>query len=54
MGVHVAALNIPFMQSVLGTTAPTLEQWALLVALGATVLVVMELHKFRLWLRRTD
>jgi magnesium-transporting ATPase (P-type) len=54
MGVHVAALYTPFMQAVLGAAAPTLEQWALLVALGATVLVVMELHKFRLWLRRTD
>ena len=49
--VHLAALHLPVMQGVLGATMPSWQEWALLLALAASVVVVMELHKLTWRLR---
>jgi magnesium-transporting ATPase (P-type) len=45
LGLHLAAINIPLMQSVLYVAPISLAQFGLLVALAASILVVMELFK---------
>jgi magnesium-transporting ATPase (P-type) len=45
---HVAALYLPFMQAIFQTTALSLEEWALAIVAGATVLVAVEIDKYRL------
>lgn len=51
VAVHLAALYLPFTQSLLGFEPLPLGQWAVLGAGAATVLVVMEAHK-AWWKRR--
>jgi hypothetical protein len=46
--VHGAALYTPFFQRLLDVSPPSAEEWITLVALAATILVVMEAHK---WMR---
>ncbi len=43
--VHLAALEFPITQRVLGATMPSLEVWATLIVLASSVVVVIELHK---------
>jgi magnesium-transporting ATPase (P-type) len=44
-GIHVLALQIPFMQSVLKAELPDLTSWMALLLLAATVLVASEVFK---------
>jgi P-type Ca2+ transporter type 2C len=46
--LHIAALYQPFMQAVFQTTGLGLEQWALAIGAGATVLFAVEIDKLRL------
>ena len=48
--VHLAALYTPFFQDLLGIQPLAADEWLLLLALAAPVIVVMELHKA--WRRR--
>jgi magnesium-transporting ATPase (P-type) len=50
--VHVASLYLPWGQLLLSTQPVGLKEWALLVALSLSILVVMELHKLW-WALRT-
>jgi magnesium-transporting ATPase (P-type) len=52
--IHLIALNLPVTQQVLGATMPTLEQWAVLIILASSVIVVMELHKLFRFLQPLD
>jgi magnesium-transporting ATPase (P-type) len=45
LSVHVAALYTPAFQKLLSIAPPTLDEWARLVGLAASIVVVMELHK---------
>jgi magnesium-transporting ATPase (P-type) len=51
-GVHVMAMHVAPMQSILGTAPIPLHTWAVLVALALTVLVAGELHKLTWRFRR--
>lgn len=44
-GLHILAMNVPFMQTVLRTAPISLSQWALLAMLALPMLAVMELYK---------
>jgi P-type Ca2+ transporter type 2C len=46
--IHVAVMNLPFMQDVLGTAPATLTTWLVVAALAVLVVPAMELHKW-LW-----
>ncbi|MEN8159459.1 MAG: HAD-IC family P-type ATPase, partial [Myxococcota bacterium] len=48
LGIHLAALQAPFFQTLLGVAPLTLQTWGELAASAAVILVVMELHK--LWI----
>jgi magnesium-transporting ATPase (P-type) len=48
LGVHLAALFTPALQTLLGVAPPSPMQWLSLAALAATIVLVMELHK---WIR---
>jgi magnesium-transporting ATPase (P-type) len=50
LGVHLAALHLPFLQRLLQISPPSLAEWGSLVLLAAPIIVVMELHKE--WRRR--
>ena len=50
--IHVAMLYLPFGQVLLSTEAVQPGQWALLLALSLSILIVMELHK--LWWNRRN
>jgi len=54
MGVHLAALHVPYMQAVLRAAPLSLGQWGTLALFGASILLVMEAHKLlrRVWNRR--
>lgn len=45
LGLHLLAMQLPFMQGLLGVAPVTLAQFGGLALLAATVLVVMELYK---------
>ena len=45
-GIHIAAMNIPFMQELLGIGPVSLETWAALLALASLVVVGMEIFKW--------
>jgi hypothetical protein len=44
-GLHILAMNVPFMQTVLRTAPISLTQWGLLAMLALPMLAVMELYK---------
>lgn len=44
-GLHVLCMHLPPMQKVLGISTATLQQWALMLVLAASMLVVMEVFK---------
>jgi Ca2+-transporting ATPase len=46
VAVHLAATYTPFFQDLLGVSPLTLPEWGVLVALAATIVVVMETHKW--------
>lgn len=50
--VHVVAMHLPLLQSVLRTEPVELETWGVLIALALTVLAAMELHKWTWRLRQ--
>ncbi|KQC04268.1 MAG: ATPase [Methanolinea sp. SDB] len=45
-GIHIAAMNTPFMQDLLGIGPVSLETWAALLALASLVVVGMEIFKY--------
>ncbi|PKL77408.1 MAG: ATPase [Candidatus Melainabacteria bacterium HGW-Melainabacteria-1] len=47
--LHIAAMYLPIGQQVLGLTPPTLSQWLIYLALGSSILWLMEGDK---WFRR--
>jgi P-type Ca2+ transporter type 2C len=47
-GIHILALHLPLLQTVLRTEPITLAQWGVLLLLALPLLVVMEVYK---WLR---
>lgn len=49
--IHVAVVNVPFMQNLLRVTALPLHYWFVLGGIAAVVFVVMEIYKF---VRRAD
>jgi len=49
---HIGALHLPFMQRIFMTVPLTLEQWALVVGVGASIIVASEIDKFFLRRRR--
>jgi Ca2+-transporting ATPase len=49
VGIHVAALYLPLTQFVLRVAPIPLDVWWRIIAVAASILVVVELHK---WLRR--
>lgn len=49
--VHVIAMYVPFLQSMLGTEPVDLQTWVMVLSLALTVLVAMEIHKWS-WNRR--
>ncbi len=49
--LHIAALYIPFTQTVLRTEPVTLSMWLTLLGLASSILITIELHKF-IWRRR--
>jgi magnesium-transporting ATPase (P-type) len=52
--VHLLAMYVPLLQSVLRTEPVSLPTWAVLVALASTILVAMEIHKWTWRLRGRD
>jgi len=50
--VHVTAMHVPLMQRLLQTEPIDGKTWLVLVALAATILVVMEIHKWAWSLRQ--
>ena len=43
---HIGALHLPFMQALFSTVPLAWEQWLMVVAVGATIIVVAEIDKF--------
>ncbi len=52
--IHIAALYVPFTQTVLRTEPVSLSTWLTLLCLASSVLIVMELHKLLWRLRYRD
>ena len=46
LGLHVAAMHLPWMQQVLAVRPPTAGEWVLLPALAVSLLVLMEVQKY--------
>ncbi len=44
-GLHILAMNLPFMQTVLRTAPISPSRWLLLAGLALPMLAVMELYK---------
>jgi Ca2+-transporting ATPase len=44
-------IYVPFLSDAFGTTAPSMQEWGLLVALAATVVPVLEMVK---WMARRE
>jgi magnesium-transporting ATPase (P-type) len=53
VSLHIAALYLPFTQFVLRVTPLDLETWAWMIAVAASVIVVVEIHKLVRGPRRT-
>ena len=45
-GIHILAMNIPFMQRVLNIAPVSFLEWMYLLLLASTVLIAMEIFKF--------
>lgn len=45
--IHVAATEVPFLQSLLRTQSLPIDQWLILAAIAASVLLTIELYKWR-------
>lgn len=45
LGIHIAALHLPFTQEVLRFEPLSLGTWAVITAVGLSVIVLVELHK---------
>jgi magnesium-transporting ATPase (P-type) len=52
--IHVAAMHVPFFQSLLRTEPVSWQVWAALLPLAATIVVVMEIHKWTWKLRHPE
>jgi calcium-translocating P-type ATPase len=52
VAAHLAALYLPFMQAIFDTVPLTLEQWGVVLAVGATVVVAAEIDKALIRRRR--
>ena len=50
--MHLGALYLPFTQELLGVAPLSVNEWLTLAALAATIVVVMEAHKF--WSNRRE
>jgi len=46
-GLHLAATEVPFLQSLLRTGSLSIEKWLIFAALGTIILVVQEVYKWR-------
>ncbi|WP_407944715.1 cation transporting ATPase C-terminal domain-containing protein [Ornatilinea apprima] len=44
--MHIAATELPFMQSLLHTEPLSIQYWLTFTALGAIILIVLETHKW--------
>jgi magnesium-transporting ATPase (P-type) len=44
--IHITAINLQFMQNILGTDAISLGEWWYILAYALILLVVMEIFKF--------
>lgn len=51
--VHLAAMYLPFMQSLLDISPVSLTTWGVVIALTLTIIPAIEIHKW-LWNRRTQ
>lgn len=51
LAVHIVAMHVPFMESLLGCRPVGIETWILIAGFALIVVPVMELHKW-LWKRR--
>ena len=45
LGIHLAALHVPFSRRILGIEPIAPSEWLLLGALASVIVVVMEIHK---------
>lgn len=45
LGVHIAALHLPFTQAVLGLEPIGLGTWVAIVAVALSVIAAVELHR---------
>jgi P-type Ca2+ transporter type 2C len=45
LGIHLAAMHLPWLQSLLSLEPPTVAEWLALPGLALTLLLVMEAHK---------
>ena len=52
LAIHILAMNLPFLQTVLRLEPVAPAEWILFPLLALTLLAVMELHK-RTWSRRS-
>jgi magnesium-transporting ATPase (P-type) len=50
--VHLTAMHVPFLQSILRTEPVSLTTWVTMIGLALTIFVAMETHKW-IWNRRT-
>jgi len=51
--LHIAAMHLPWLQSILRTEPVSLTTWAAMIALAMTVLVAIEIHKWTWWMRHS-
>lgn len=49
--VHVVAMHVPFLQSVLRTEPVSLSTWGVMIGLALTILIAIEIHKWTWSLR---
>jgi magnesium-transporting ATPase (P-type) len=49
--VHLAAMHVPFLQSILRTEPVSLTTWVTMIGLALTVFLAMEIHKWSWRLR---
>jgi Ca2+-transporting ATPase len=47
--LHVAVVNLPFLQDIMQTTALSLEEWLKLTALASSILILSEISKYKRW-----
>jgi NO-binding membrane sensor protein with MHYT domain len=51
LGIHLAAMHLPWLQSILSLQPPTAREWLVLPLVALSLLLVMEAHKAS-WRRR--